>query len=240
MCTPIDYSKWDSMNFEDSETEEEPRSRPNCISLDQPSSVSIGPDGVHLGTSAPPPPVKEGATKSLPESPTGAEAKALEELVRNGGREGDSHCWSQTIDAATVSFIMPPAVKSKDISGFRIYEVEPNKPQIEFRYTADGATTCVAKLFKYPLKVEEGVLEGCWELRTIGVSRFLVVQVVKKEMMQRVALWWDQCFADDVLVVDTRSITDRKGTSGEKFSQVWAEAHELFRKRMKERKSREV
>lgn len=248
MTQPIDYSKWENIEESDSEDVAPPIS---SVRLSAPSTVHIGPCGASLVNPVEPP---------QPSSPFGKEFKPLENapvetrdddeilyecLSKNGGKEGDSHIWSQTDDSVTISFPIPLNIRAKDIFGFRIHEVEIvrggvilQRPQIEFSYKISDETVTVVKEFYYPLKLDEDLLNGCWELKTINNQRFLIVQVFKMLVAIGVVVWWDRCFSTDTNLCNTNTIQSRKGTQGANFQQVWEEAHDLFKQRIAERRAR--
>ncbi|RNF11792.1 Low complexity protein [Trypanosoma conorhini] len=191
------------------------------------------------------PPSQQGAPKEVKDD---AEAEAEEDemmynnLTRNGGRERDSHLWSQTRDTASVSFILPSmATKAKDIVNFRLCAEE--RP--------DGGSVCVLTfstrgveeerrcVFRYPVKLDSDVVEGCWQLHSLPSRslRLMVVQLVKEPVAVGMSLWWDRCFVTDRTTVDTRTLADRSGAEalrGEQFQRAWHQAHEEFKKRIKE------
>lgn len=112
----------------------------------------------------------------------------------------------------------------------------------------------ISKQFRYPIKLTDDLVAGCWQLHRMPRRhvRLLVVEVFKEPIGHGMTLWWDRCFVSDtVSVIDTQQIPDRvRGASGaaasgvaaqtkaEEFRKVWDEAHEEFRRRMKERKAK--
>ncbi|CBH14751.1 hypothetical protein, conserved [Trypanosoma brucei gambiense DAL972] len=167
-------------------------------------------------------------------------------LIRNGGREGESHIWSQTRDTVSVSFILPNMnTKAKDIQNFSLEEEEqPNHTSscvISFSVKGDGGRR--RYVLRYPVKVDEDTVEGCWSLHSLPAYplRLLVVQLVKESMALGMTLWWDRCFIADQTIIDTTKISERNGadaTRAEAFRQSWEKAHEEFKRRMIEQREK--
>ncbi|CCW62097.1 unnamed protein product [Phytomonas sp. EM1] len=107
----------------------------------------------------------------------------------------------------------------------------------------------LCKTFRYGVKTDEDLLEGCWELITLHrrALRLLVVHLFKEPIGMGITLWWDRCFVSDVAsVVDTRALESRrdlpystaassarKNEKGESFQEAWRKAHEMFHCKMK-------
>lgn len=197
-----------------------------------------------------------------------------ESLARNGGREGGEHWWSQSEDSATVSFLIPWETTAKCVSAFHLREVRDGAsdsyraqldvtlqltphaakatPQMnEEDVSALPRVVYICKQFRYPIKLAEELVEGCWQLHRMPRRhvRLLVVEVFKEPIGQGMTLWWDRCFVSDTAsVIDTQQIPDRvqrgaaagpgAAAKAEEFRRVWDEAHEEFRRRMKERKAK--
>ncbi|AYU83056.1 hypothetical protein, conserved [Leishmania donovani] len=194
-----------------------------------------------------------------------------ESLARSGGREGSHHWWTQTEDTVTVSFLVPWETKSKSVTEFRLYEArsttapESDLHQAHLEITilvppaclmsasggpsASAAPLRIHQVFRYPVKLSEDLIDGCWQLHFMPRRhlRLLVVQLFKEPVGLGMTLWWDRCFVTDTtsVIADTQAIPDRKrrmeATPGskekaEQFRKVWADAHEEFRRRMQERK----
>jgi hypothetical protein len=116
--------------------------------------------------------------------------------------------------------------------------------------TPPAAALHICREFCYPIKLAADLVEGCWQLHRMPQRhlRLLVVEVFKEPIGQGMTLWWDRCFVTDtVAVVDTRTISDRVQRAAaagfaaqekaDQFRKVWDEAHEEFRRRMRERKA---
>ncbi|CAG9582605.1 conserved hypothetical protein [Leishmania major strain Friedlin] len=194
-----------------------------------------------------------------------------ESLARNGGREGSHHWWTQTEDTVTVSFLVPWETKGKSVTEFRLYEarsttaLESELLQAHLEITilvrpacltspssgpsASAAPLRIHQVFRYPVKLSEDLIDGCWQLHFMPRRhlRLLVVQLFKEPVGLGMTLWWDRCFVTDTtsVIADTQTIPDRKrrmeATPGSKekagqFRKVWADAHEEFRRRAQERK----
>ncbi|CBZ30804.1 conserved hypothetical protein [Leishmania mexicana MHOM/GT/2001/U1103] len=194
-----------------------------------------------------------------------------ESLARNGGREGSHHWWTQTEDTVTVSFLVPWETKGKSVTEFRLYEAcSTTAPESELHQahleitilvppacltSASGGPSAspgplrIHEVFRYPVKLSEDLIDGCWQLYFMPKRhlRLLVVQLFKEAVGCGMTLWWDRCFVTDTtsVIADTPAIPDRKrrtqATPGlkekaEQFRKVWADAHEEFRRRMQERK----
>lgn len=235
MTTPIDYSKWEKIIDSDSDADD----TGIVTKVYNAASVTIGPDGIAVNDSR----------AKLTASPTPSSTSATnrdealtKKFTRNGGKEGDSHWWSQTDISAIVRFPLPLGLKAKDIRDFCISEMCTNSddscsthPFIRFSYSWMGATVSIFKVFSHPLNLSPEVVDGCWELQDgFTGSRVLVVEVHKKVISEGVVLWWDRCFTTDTeSLVDTKSIQDRKKSNAEHFQQVWKDAHELFKQRIR-------
>ena len=203
-----------------------------------------------------------------------------ESLARNGGREGTEHWWSQTEDSATVSFLVPWETTAKMVTRFNLHEVRDdttgqhhaqldvlihtpahsstavplNVENADATFSpSSGGVVHLCKRFRYPIKLSEELVEGCWQLHRMPHRhvRLLVVEVFKEAIGQGMTLWWDRCFvSDSVAVIDTQKIPDRVQTAAaggtaaqtkaEQFRQVWDDAHEEFRRRMRERKAKQL
>ncbi|KAG5466833.1 hypothetical protein LSCM1_01010 [Leishmania martiniquensis] len=194
-----------------------------------------------------------------------------ENLARNGGREGAQHWWTQTEDTVTVSFLVPWETKGKWVTEFRLYEApaamtqetERQYAQLEIAIqappaylTPGGSHTCappaplrIHRVFRYPVKLCEDLIDGCWQMQFMPKRhlRLLVVQLFKEPVGLGMTLWWDRCFLTDTasVIEDTHMIPDRmrriQATPGskertEQFRKVWADGHEEFRRRVQERK----
>ncbi|CAJ1034772.1 hypothetical protein, conserved [Leishmania lindenbergi] len=194
-----------------------------------------------------------------------------ESLARNGGREGSHHWWTQTKDTVTVSFLVPWETKGKSVTGFRLYEARAatasgsELPYIHLEIAIQVLPTCLAsasggppaspaplhihEVFRYPVKLSEDLIDGCWQLHFMPKRhlRLLVVQLFKEPVGLGMTLWWDRCFVRDTIsvIADTHAIPDRmqqmeatpeSKEKAEQFRKVWAEAHEEFRRRMQERR----
>ncbi|KAG8348795.1 hypothetical protein TRVL_00380 [Trypanosoma vivax] len=169
-------------------------------------------------------------------------------LTRNGGCEARSHLWSQTRDTASVSFIMPSMqTRAKDIYNFRIFtEEQSNHSSAYFiAFGVKGAAGEHRFQLRYSVKVDEEVVEGCWQLHTLATMslRLLVVQLVKEPLGLGMFLWWDRCFVTDTTVVDTTKISGRSSSEtkrAEGFRESWAKAHDEFRRWVTERQERRL
>nr|CCC93153.1 conserved hypothetical protein [Trypanosoma congolense IL3000] len=166
-------------------------------------------------------------------------------LTHNGGREEDSHIWSQTRDTATVGFILPSmSIRAKDVHSFRI-EAEEQSNRTSMNVISFGIRGIEVKyrhVLRYPVKLDEDILDGCWALHSLKKHslRILVVQLVKETMAIGVTLWWDRCFVSDRTIIDTTKISDRNdgsATRAQTFRESWQEAHEEFKRRMAERRN---
>lgn len=251
MAQPIDYSKWDYIEESDQSNGSDPEDMvPSCSSvarLSSPSAVCIGPGGASIVN----PHVSNPFGKqfrpldSAPVTDRSEDDILYDCLTKNGAKEGESHMWSQTDDSATISFLVPLDLRSKDISGFRIHEVDVvrdgvalRRPRIEFSYRMpSNVAVTITNDFYYPLKLDSDLLDGCWELKTIHNQRFLIVQVFKMSVAAGVVIWWDRCFSTDINLLNTSTIQSRKSAQSQRFQQVWEEAHDLFRQRMAERRA---
>ncbi|KPI90262.1 hypothetical protein ABL78_0644 [Leptomonas seymouri] len=197
-----------------------------------------------------------------------------ESLARNGGREGAQHWWSQTEDCAIVSFHIPWDTTAKDVTEFHLHEIKDEESkqyraqldvtiQVSFPHAdpavyhsgtagaiSPPAVMHICKQFRYPIKLSEELVEGCWQLHRMSQRRvrLLVIEVFKEPIGQGLTLWWDRCFVSDTAsVIDTQSIPDRVQRTAatgmcarekaEQFRKVWDEAHEEFRRRRRERKA---
>ncbi|KAG5492670.1 hypothetical protein JKF63_01249 [Porcisia hertigi] len=199
-----------------------------------------------------------------------------ERLARNGGREGSHHWWAQTEDTVTVSFLVPWETNSKSVTAFRLYEggevpvQESGQRNAHLEITihlpparvasTSGAQAAppsplyISKVFRYPVKLSEDLIDGCWQLHRMPKRhlRLLVVQLFKESLGLGMVLWWDRCFSTDTIsvIADTRTLPGRmqraEATPGsrndkvEQFRKVWADAHEEFRRRVQERKQKEI
>lgn len=251
MSKPIDYSKWNAFNDEDSDVENLAAcSEPHFTRLERPSQVVVGPDGLTVGEES----ACSGAHKlceniseeieALGESCLMNDTSVYSKLSTNGAKESDSHWWSQTETTVSVSFSIPSEIKAKDILKFRVQEKESIhngnsllRPHLELSYKKRGGEVVeILKEFFYPLNLDSDLLEGCWEIEKIGEQRVITFQFFKKEVAKGVSLWWDRCFSTDVARVDLDSLAERRGNKSTQFKQVWEDAHQLFKQRVAKRK----
>ncbi|KPA86230.1 hypothetical protein ABB37_00465 [Leptomonas pyrrhocoris] len=196
-------------------------------------------------------------------------------LARNGGREGTQHWWSQTEDSAVVSFLIPWETTAKMVTDFNLREVKDEasgqyRAQLDVTIqtaashsgtavqsneedpVATSAAMHLSRQFRYPVKLAEELVEGCWQLHRMPHRhvRLLVIEVFKEPIGHGMTLWWDRCFVSDTAsVVDTQTIPDRvqriaaagpdAQEKAKQFRKVWDEAHDEFRRRVKARKARQ-
>ncbi|ORC92223.1 Low complexity protein [Trypanosoma theileri] len=241
---------------------------PRVTQLQYPSRVTIGPDGIHMETMPPKATVSPfGKTNATTTTTVPVQSSAIKtsqdvykneqeeedemmyfNLTRNGGCEGDSHLWSQTRDTATVSFILPTMeTKAKDICNFRlIAEEQQDRTSVcVLSFSLRGIEGERRYVFRYPVKVDEDIVDGCWQLHSLPTRslRLLIVQLVKEPVAMGMSLWWDKCFVTDQTVIDTRKIADRNNGAAaraEEFKKVWDQAHEEFKKRIDERQQKPI
>ncbi|KEG10919.1 Low complexity protein [Trypanosoma grayi] len=169
-------------------------------------------------------------------------------LTRNGAHEGESHIWSQTQDTASVSFILPTMqTKGKDIYNFRLCaEEQPDRTSLcVLSFGVRGLQGERRFVFRYPVKVDDEVVEGCWQLHSLTTKsmRLMVVQLVKEPVGVGMSLWWDKCFLTDQTTVDTTKISGRSDAAAaraEQFQKTWEEAHAEFKNRISERQGRQI
>ncbi|KAG5467373.1 hypothetical protein CUR178_01016 [Leishmania enriettii] len=189
-----------------------------------------------------------------------------ESLARNGGREGAHHWWTQTEDTVTVSFLVPWETKGKWVTEFRLYEApaatagESELYHAHLKISIQAPPAClmaarsdacaspaplhIDQVFRYPVKLSEDLIDGCWQLLSMPKRhlRLLVVQLFKEPVGLGMTLWWDRCFLTDTasVIADTHTIPDRmrrmQATPGSKekaqqFREAWADAHAEFRRR---------
>ncbi|KAK7195720.1 hypothetical protein NESM_000502300 [Novymonas esmeraldas] len=114
-----------------------------------------------------------------------------------------------------------------------------------------AAPLCIHGVLRFPVKLTEDLIDGCWQLHRMPKRhlRLLVVQLFKEPVGHGMTLWWDRCFTTDTqsVIADPHAIPDRvrraatvPGSSEKaaQFRQVWAEAHEEFRRRRGEEQRR--
>lgn len=242
MVTPIDYSKWDRIEFEESDEE---RFHPLVTRLKSGSSVSIDSSGLTLGqkTEAKDQGMSAHTEEGREKNSSIEESTNLAKLFRNGAKEEGSHWWCQSEDRVTISFLVDPRVRAKDVSEVSLEEVKVNhsgndiiRPCLTFAIkSTTNEVTRVTKIFAFLLDLGAGDIESCWELQTIAGKRFLLFSLQKKNVPNGVVVWWNRCFLDDVSEVDTTTIADRKITSDTiKFKQMWEQAHESFKRARKQ------
>eukprot|EP00796_Vickermania_ingenoplastis_P005303 gene5303-3806_t len=233
---PIDYSKWDLIDDSD---DSDLDSTGFVTKLDQPSRINIGPSGAVIDGTVSPfgkdfKRTEVVGSTELPGANHDDDLLILRKLCNNGGREGNSHFWSQTADTVTVSFILPQGVKGKDILSFKVYETGNTltpliRPTLEVSYKeSSGRVEKISKVFHFPLNLDQELLEGCWELKTVASIRFLIVQLFKKQVGQGICVWWDRCFSTDTeSIINTSAIEGRSGNA-ERFHEAWNEGHTFW------------
>lgn len=173
----------------------------------------------------------------------------LTKLTRNG-QKCERYFWSQTREMATFVVVLPSlTIRGGNIYNFSISSTGSSDVPVDgaarLSFAVSTPATGVVERFsfslRYPIKVDEDIIDGCWQLHTLPTQqlRLLVIELHKDPIGHQLYLWWDRACVGET-PIDTTKLQDRsqERMAPSSVQQVWDEAHEEFRRRNKERHQR--
>lgn len=241
----IDYSKWDRLADELSESDQSdsiPYSN-RCQNQPNYANKEKKPNSENTQT------ISTLQKSSLNEG----------NLTTNGGHTGktNSYCnclWSQTHDECIISILIPQKTRAKAVS-IKLFPglfsgATQQKPRLVVGLSENLSSGHKIKLLvdeelAYNVETEED--DGTfmdWEIKNIGKGRYIRITVSKKltvgmssaqgaEGVGRVVLWWSQLFVGSTKI-DVTKIKGRDMTKQKQYANAWQKANELFKKKIQE------
>lgn len=232
----VDYSKWN--NFHDSDEDEEDeederRKQPLVHHFDQPTSITIGPNGTNFQNT---PPTQQLASQSVSQHPSSHEAdhnsRISHENINTTSRRYDeeTHSWQQTRYDVTIWIQIPFETKVSEIQ---------ITLQNKVLLICLNSKIFFEKEFKYDIQRDpDGDLD--WEVLTDGQIKQIKLICTKHQYLPGSTIWWSLCFLGDheidVMSIPERNMTTTERSSKQSFSEAWREANELFQKKIKSEK----
>ena len=248
MTSVLDYSKWD--NLEVSDDEDEVR-RPTVHKLDKPTSVTFGgSSSTFKKTIKKTTPTFQDVTDDTDQNQKQDQNKTslppsssllLQQRTKNGAAT-DGHMWSQTRSDITIRIHVPSSVRAKDI----VITVPDEKTLL---IKMNNEPFIQDQKFSFPVLPVPDTLDVDWEIERDantedgdGISQTLLrVTLQKKTITSQVIMWWNRIWESEDIQIDVTSIEARRSKGGvEKMknaADVWAEAHKMFRDKVKARKA---
>ena len=249
----VDYSKWDKFVADLSSDEEEyVKAKPRITAFDKPTAVTIGPSGL-------PSKRKPAAPSSAPRimaagsgemKGSGSGVGDLLSAFSKNGASCEGYCWSQTSDAAVLRVWVPLDVVAKRVR-VRIL-AKPKKIKDEKSADKLANATSDTKAFfgedfwlsvdvdkkpvvegqlGYPVVLDDDYDGGVdWQLETEGERRWITVDLVKKNPLKGVKIWWSRLLTGET-GIDLQKISDRRKSSSQ-MKKNWEEAHRLFQQKV--------
>eukprot|EP00658_Telonema_sp_P-2_P067521 TRINITY_DN5643_c0_g1_i1.p1 TRINITY_DN5643_c0_g1~~TRINITY_DN5643_c0_g1_i1.p1 ORF type:complete len:268 (+),score=90.68 TRINITY_DN5643_c0_g1_i1:129-932(+) len=226
----IDYSKWDAMEF--SESDDEPSNpKPTVTRLDPGTAVTIGQQQQQQQQQEEE--EEEEEEEEWPETAGGVLPPTLEarntsvvgraEMGLNGGETGDgAGVWCQDKGSCTLSVWVPAGTKARDTT------VRLNQKQLGV--WVKGAAVLEGTLAHEVEEPEDGEAE--WELKDTedGSGRRVCRVVLIKKAPGGVTIWWPRLLDQDENDIDTTQIQGRRNVEANKSA--WEEAHRMFRQKV--------
>eukprot|EP00298_Acanthocystis_sp_HF-20_P003612 c13962_g1_i1.p1 GENE.c13962_g1_i1~~c13962_g1_i1.p1 ORF type:complete len:260 (-),score=118.30 c13962_g1_i1:100-831(-) len=232
----VDYSKWDRMNFEDADEDENPKKKPHVTRFQKPTSITLGKEGleVHSESKQKTPPttttINNTSSSSASSSITSSYSSAqTEKGFSVNGAITTTHLWSQTHSEVMIGIFIDENLRAKNLSVELISETF-------LKVTEKDKGVIFNKELAYKVDPnEDGLVD--WE-----ISNYLNEQNEKKRIIKItlkkmslgegfIRVWWKKAFIDDSEEVDVSAIPERKKQKETK--NVWEEAHKLFLEKKK-------
>jgi len=151
----------------------------------------------------------------------GAAQPQQEARRANGGTVADRYCWSQTRDSLQVNAFVPDGTAARDV---RVQVTETSLT------VSVGASVVLGGDWEHKVAPEE---DPDWEMKACGGRRSIQLTVRKAEVGGLI-IWWKRVLKGEPAIA-AEDIEDRRADKAEDFAKVWAEAHEMFRQKVKER-----
>jgi hypothetical protein len=199
-----------------------------------------------VAASAPP------SAAAAPHPPSGRlGASRAAEFSRNGGAVGDRYLWSQTAEEVTISVLVPPGTRAKDVL-VRLTPPPLGELGATHRLTVAlaGAPPAVDAPLAFAVDAPQDAAAEApdWELTDFDAAASeakprRAVRVTLRKSLPGAAMvhWWRAALAGDP-GIDTASIGDRERTAQRTAAAraVWAEAEAEFKRRVQERERIEI
>lgn len=258
----MDYSKWDHIDVSDDSDEEGSRGLPRVTKFEKPGVVNISKEGVsftpqieskNAPSKKPFTTTTSAATTSSSSSTNSAVKNGDESLLWRNGSKMDRFHWSQTQTEVTLRFPIPVNLAAKNT---KILLLAGRDLTIKEINAKSSEVISFNGRFRYEVKVGDSVDTDTgefsdWELLTLQDQRYLVLTFQKVSALAGAVFWWDRVFDGDP-AIDVTAIEDRRGvrvkapgeaeatnTAKTAASNVWEEAHRMFREKVANRHSRD-
>jgi hypothetical protein len=200
---------------------------------------------------APPPPPRAaeppGGAAEPEAAPSAKRAGRAAEFSRNGGAVGERYLWSQTPSEVTLSVLVPPGTRAKDVA-VRLTPAPPSAdaaatPRLTVAVAGAPPAVDAPLAFGVEAPAEE---ELDWELTDFDAAaaaaggapprRAVRVTLRKASPASNMVHWWRAALAGDP-GIDTGAIEERARTAGRTADAraVWAQAEAEFKRRVRER-----
>ena len=257
----MNYSKWDHIDVSD-DSEEEGRGLPRVTKFEKPGSINISKEGMSFTPSSTTT-TKPSSSSSFSSTSYTLNNKNTDNdsiLWKNGAKLEKFH-WSQSQTEVTLRFSVPTELAAKtikirfpDAKSLSITEIN-SKAANPFSFSGR---------FRYEVRTGDGVDSETgefsdWEILTLQGQRYLVMALQKVSVLAGAVFWWDRAFEGDS-PIDVTAIADRRGlrlqTQGggrggatatksdsvdsSAATNVWEEAHRLFREKIASQQPHEV
>ena len=262
MASVLDYSKWDNLTVSSDEEDDDFHDRstwqPTVHRLEKPTSVTFGGANVTVPSQDSVPAAalltnKTNQTKTTT-SPTASTASTpVVNSWTTNGASTETHVWSQSRSEVTVRVYIPSAVGGKNI---QISTPDERTLSIQIVNRTDDipqlAPLIVTGKLSFPIVTVPDMLDIDWEIErsgsgtcsqkeaSTGPSSCVVrVTVLKKVVSSQLIVWWNRMYAAEPAQLDVANIEGRKngGAKGmNKAQSVWAEAHQMFKQKIAEKK----
>jgi hypothetical protein len=242
----VDYSKWDKFGDTESDEDESSNSLPRVHHFKQPTSVTIGPNGLNyqadtskISSTTSTPPVttldhhdhdinQENSSISILPSVSPSQSSPFQRY------ETPTHSWQQTRYEITIWIKnIPFHTKNSDL---KVNLYQKNSLCIEI-----NSLIFFQKTLKYEISHDIDSDGIDWEIISSPSSsstneKQIKIIFQKHQYLPGSAIWWNACFLGDE-EIDVMQIPERKLSTNEKiqkqqFSNVWKEANEIFQKKI--------
>mmetsp|Transcript_16660 Transcript_16660/g.22957 ORF Transcript_16660/g.22957 Transcript_16660/m.22957 type:complete len:256 (+) Transcript_16660:218-985(+) len=245
----VDYTKWDKMQFSDEEDDDLYESGPRVTRVEPGQQINIG------GTSWSAEPLEannvhdDSATKKFI-------AKDIKLMVNNAsicdsyqltmaalsnnGEIADSHCWSQTKDEVVIQINVPKGVRARDVG------VSIKEKHLKVSLKGPPESILLNGVLLHPTEMDEDL---GWELLDwplesdlhqkggrrlqVTLTKCILPSGMEFSPGESVVVWW-RSLLEGGTQIDLDRIQGRKNR--QQMQDNWAEAQEMFRQKVKDRK----
>lgn len=241
----VDYSKWDHIDVSDDSDEDEGRTFPKVTKFEKPGSIKISKEGVSFAESLP-------LTTKQSNINTSSSIVHNDSLLWRNGSKLEKFVWSQTQTEVTVRFNVPADLAAKNI---KIKFTDTKTLHITEINSKAGSPYNFNGRFQYYIRSGDSLDSDTdeysdWEILTIQDQRYIVITLQKVSVIAGAVFWWDRVFEGDP-AIDVTTIADRRGqrpqggqetlsSADTSHSNVWEEAHKMFREKVASQQPREV